>query len=432
MAPLALLATAAVLSPAAAPAAVEAAQASDEVAELARLYESRDYFALRERLDDPSPDDPPEVHVLRAATAHAFNDLDRSNRLLAPLLSGGTSLSDSLRHEARRIRGRNLLRLYRYAEAARTFEELTAGAPAWVDSSAVDDYRNTLRLTRALEDVPPQRVAARSRTVLARTERGEVPVTIGDSVGHYGIDTGANLSVLVRSEADRLGLEIREAGLDVGSSTDVRVTADLAVADRVRMGDVLIENAVFLVLPDEVFTFPGRGLVLRGLVGFPVVEALGELRYRKGGPVVVPEEVPDRALHNLALHDLTPYVRVGYEGDPLVCVLDTGSDETMFYEPFYRRYRSRIEAEGSVDTTRYGGAGGVRELPGYRLEEVTLRVGGGEVTLAGVHVHSTVLTGSRSSNVLDCNLGHDVVSSADEYVLNFRTMSVLLRRHDGG
>lgn len=395
--------------------------------ELVRLQRNRDYFGLRDRLGRPAADELPRLRVLRAATAHAFNDPERSNALLDSVLAGGSSLSDSLRWEALRLRARNLLRLYRYGEAADAFERLATAPPAFVDSAERADVRNTLRLTRTLEDVPPQRILSRSASTLRRVGRGEVEVLIGDSVRRHAIDTGANLSVLVRSEAETLGLEVRTAGLEVGTSTDLTVTADLAVAERVRIGHVELGNVVFLVVPDEMFTFPDRGLVLRGLVGFPVVEALGELRFRETGSIEVPARVPDREPRNLALHDLTPYVRVDHAGEGLVCALDTGNDRTVFYEPFFRRFRSRIEADGTPDTARYGGAGGVRTFPGYRLRDVRLRVGGASVTLDSVHVHTASVARTERSNVLDCNLGRDVLTRRGGYTLNFRSMSLLLR-----
>ena len=395
-----------------------------DVAELVELYAQRDYFTLRERLGDPSEGEPPGIRVLRAATAHAFNDLERSNRLLAPVLAGGTPVGDSLRREARRIRARNLLRLHRYGEAADAFRELTSDPSPSADSAEVADDRNLLRATRALADVPPQRVTARAATTLLEVRRTHVELTIGDSVRDYAIDTGANFSVLIRSEAEGLGLEVREAGLEVGSSTDRRVTADLAVAERVRLGGIELRDVVFLVVPDEMLTFPG--LVVRGLIGFPVVEAAGEVTFRPDGGIEVPAEVPRREVHNLALHELTPYVRVGHGEEELLCVLDTGNLETHLYEPFYRRHRARIESAGVRDTFRSGGAGGVAEIPGYRLRDVALRVGGRTVTLDEVQVWTRPIR-DEASNVLDCNLARDVLSAHGPYTINFRSMSVLLR-----
>lgn len=393
--------------------------------ELVRLYERGDYFTLRERLSEPSAGEPAGLTVLRAAVADAFNDPARSDTILEPLLDGSTPVSDSLRFEALRIRLRNLVRLHRYAEAGEAVKRLLRAPPAWVDSAELADLRNTRRLTDALADVPPQRVAARAPTDLPRIGRGHVPVTVGDSIRDYAVDTGANFSVLIRSEAEALGLRIREAGLDVGTSTDLRIRADLAVADRVALGGIELENVVFLVVPDAMFTF--GDFVIRGLVGFPVVEAAGELRFRPDGTISIPGEVPAREERNLALDELTPLVRVSWEGEELVCGLDTGANRTVFYERFYRRHRSRIDEAGVPDTARVGGAGGVREIPVRRLEDVTLAIGGDSVTLPAVDVYLRTLRRGPGEDARDCNVGQDMLGSLGGYTLNFRTMSFVLR-----
>ncbi|PWG74236.1 hypothetical protein DF186_18940, partial [Enterococcus hirae] len=82
----------------------------------------------------------------------------------------------------------------------------------------------------------------------------------------------------MRSEASRAGLSIREVGLQVATSTGKVVTADVAVADRLRVGGAEFRHVVFLVFPDELLTFPD-GTRISGLIGLPMIEALGEIRF---------------------------------------------------------------------------------------------------------------------------------------------------------
>lgn len=392
--------------------------------ELVRLHEERDYFALRERLGAPGLDEPAGVTVLRAATASAFNEPERSEALLAAALAAGDALPDSLLYEARRIRAGNLLRLHRWDEAADVYAALLEGAPPHADPREVADDRKMLRFTRALEDVPPQRVTSRSATTLPGAGHGRIRVTVGDSVRRYVLDASSDVSAVARSEARDLGLEIREADLPISTALFPELTADLAVADRVRLGGIELRDVVVLVLPDEVLTFPL--LRVRGIVGFPVLEALGQVRFRPDGGIEVPGEVPEREVRNLAIHDLSAYVRVGYRGDHLLCALDRGSRETWFLEPFYRRYRSRVEAEGTPDTVPSmpsAATGGRWALPTYRLADVPLRVGDRTVTLPRVQVSTKPVW--RSGGV-ECVVGRDLLTGRGAYTLNFRSMSLLL------
>ena len=134
-----------------------------------------------------------------------------------------------------------------------------------------------------------------------------MPLEIGDREVRLGIDTGANLSVLARSEAERLGLSIRPVGLQVGTSTGLSVEADVAVADRARLGTADYRHVVFLVFPDRLLSFPD-GTRIPGLVGFPMLEALGEVRFWADNTLEIPRRAPKRKGFNLAFDEQEPLV----------------------------------------------------------------------------------------------------------------------------
>ncbi len=73
---------------------------------------------------------------------------------------------------------------------------------------------------------------------------------------------------------------------------------------------------------------------------------MGEIRFRRDDVMEIPSNPPVRKLGNLALDDLDPLVQVRYGRDEFVCRLDTGANKTVFYEPFYQRYRERLDALG--------------------------------------------------------------------------------------
>jgi hypothetical protein len=191
-----------------------------------------------------------------------------------------------------------------------------------------------------------------------------------------------------------------------------------------RVANIALRNVVFLVFPDEMFTF-ADGFQIRGVIGFPVLEALGEIRFRKDGTLFVPREPPRRAPHNLALANFVLLTGMIYEGEALVARLDTGAGKTEFYEPFFRRYFSTSPDPNRFDVIKSGGAGGVRELPAYRLGRVNLIVGNKPVTLDSAYAYTRALT-SDSENYLFANIGLDLLTSFSEFILNFQDMAFLL------
>lgn len=396
----------------------------DPVADWMALYEARDYFRLRDELASAGPavEDSPRVLFLRAAVQHAFNQPAASEDGLAAVLRHPGTTGE-LRREALLQRLQNLVRLFHYGEAARVAEQLLALEDAALDTTQRADVANMLKMTRALAGVPPQTLATRSGVVLDYGGDGRIAVRIADTAYRIPLDTGANLSVLMHSEATRLGLEILPAGIEVGTSTDRKVQADLAVAERVSIGPLEYRHVVFLVFPDELLTFPG-GHVIEGVIGFPLIEPMGELRFRRDGSIEVPADVPERAIRNLALDQLELLVRVGYEGQGLVCRLDTGADDTTFYEPFYRSRPKLFEGLGEPAEVRSGGVGGVRTLAAYTLPRVQMELGGVDVMLEDVDVYTRPITDAWS-NDLHCNVGRSALTALDGYAINFRSMSLV-------
>jgi predicted aspartyl protease len=400
-----------------------AAPSPETLAELGQLREMRDYFTLRERLEPFAGSGVPEILYHQAAVSHAFNDLERSNATIRPLLESD-GIDDELRFRLRALSIKNYARLYRYREALELSEAILSAPVPEAHREDAEDVRNAARLLEALADVPPQSVENRGSGLIRLDPSRRVPLRIGSEHRSYLIDTGANLSVLMRSEAKALGLRIRDAGVEVGTSTDVKIAADVAVADGLAIGRLQFRHVVFLVLPDEHLSFPG-GFRIPGLIGFPVIEALGMVRFRADGALEISPSSSPTALRNLVLDELVPLTRVRYGEDFLVCRLDTGASETVFYERFYRRYRSRVEETGARSSHLTTGAGGVRVIPAFTVPRIAIETGGRVMTLRDRPVYTERVT-EEKDNYLFCNLGLDALSQFSEYTIDFRSMSFQL------
>jgi hypothetical protein len=394
--------------------------------EVIRLYHARDYFALRDRLASSDTAGSLPARYARALVEHAFNAPAASNATITSLLTD-PRLPRGLAVALRKVEVANDLRLFAYRAGLTTADSLLRDTTG-IGAADLRDLRNTRELFRALAAVPPQVLSLRGPATLQLAE-GRVPVQIDDSTRHYVFDTGANLSTIMRSEAVALGLRFHPSGLDIGTATDKRVAADLAVADRLALGGAEFRNVVFLVLDDSLLTFPG-GFRIPGIIGFPVISQLSEVRFARDR-IVIPAAPPTRHGRNLALDELTPLTPVGWQGmgerGELLCRLDTGADRTQFYEPFYRRYRARIDASTPRRTRRSGGAGGIRALPTRLLPRIQLDVGDTVVRLDSSDVLTVSITRDTSANFLDCNIGHDVLDQFPLTIINFRDMAFLLR-----
>jgi predicted aspartyl protease len=65
-------------------------------------------------------------------------------------------------------------------------------------------------------------------------------------------DTGANFSTVTETTAKRLNMRIMDtATIEVGSITSHKVRSKIGVCPEFNLGNIKVENAVFLVFPDE-------------------------------------------------------------------------------------------------------------------------------------------------------------------------------------
>lgn len=399
------------------------APASDELLE---LYRRRDYFELRERLGGvpgSAPAGPVELRFVAGAVQHAFNRPLASNRTLAELAAAG-DLPRELADEARRLRIANHLRLYEYRAALSLARESAWPPAGGRESAQAHEARNIGRLLEALVDTPAQRVeVARTTRTSLRLDR-RVAVEIGAHELRLAIDTGANFSVLMRSEAQSAGLAIREVGLQVTTATGGLVAADVAVAPRVLLGAAEFRHVVFLIFPDEMLTFE-NDVKVSGLVGLPMLEALGEVRFWSDNTVEIPVRPPRRKRSNLALDGHEPLVRARAFGEDLVCRLDTGSNRTFFYSSFYRRFRERIVAVGDTQRVEVAGVGGARTIGVYRVPFLTLSLARADIQLRRNDIYTAPLVGG-ADEYLDCTIGREALDGFRYYAINLRDMALVL------
>jgi hypothetical protein len=400
-------------------------QASSSSADLQRLYDQRDFFALRdslERLPDLKTGSA-ELRFFKAATQQAFNQPAAANETIRSLLTEH-GLEAGLFLQLRNLQLTNHLRLHRYGAALEAAEAILSELPANSGSPVGSEVRGKLPLLQALANVPPQETEIRGPIRLALGQTRRVPLKIQGTEYAFALDTGANFSVIMRSEAQKLGLEIQPVDLVISTSTAHTVTGDVTVARDVEIGKIRYRNVVFLVLPDESLSFPD-GQQIPGLVGFPLVDAMGEVRFRRDDVMEVPHKPQRRPQQNLALNGLEPLVQVRYGKDNLLCRLDTGASQTVFYEPFFRRYQERIESSGHRITAEATGVGGTQEIPAYRLPRVALTIASAGVNLRRVEVYTRPIR-PPEENYLDCNVGLDAFAKFRSYTINFRDMSLVL------
>lgn len=399
------------------------AASADPAPDYARLYANRDFFGLRAALASDKSPASEQKRFYSAAMFTAFNQPAEANRLIDALLV--KNIDTALMPDLLMMRMENDRRLFDYdgaLDAERTLVDLYERT----GDARLKDAQNTLKLLAAMSDAKPQQTVRRgdSHIILAADgkDRWCIPVTVGTDDPCYILDSGANYSVLIRSEAERLGLKVIPAGVDVGSSTSSRVTADVAVAPLVLLGNLEYHDVVFLVMPDSAFSF--RGFQIPGILGFQVFAGMGAVTTTRDHVVDVPKDVPTKRLDNIAFDGGDLLTQVLVDGQPVLCRLDTGAEHTVFYKPYYDAHKEEVDKAGKSRAARTGSAGGVRTYLSYRLPQLSLTLAGRDVTLKKVDIYTEKVV---PQDYLMCNLGLDALKSFKSYTINLKAMSLTVQ-----
>ncbi len=406
---------------------------SDELVQkvLEEYIEDQDFFKLKSSFE-MNRDALSEAHALYYASiiSNVFNRAEESNAEIELLLSKHkSSLNDSMLNKLYRTKLLNHINLYEYRAAADASDLIQNSFLALNDSSEVEMLQNEIKIWRALEDVPVQEIIkTRDVTIpMVKDKVGlfNVDVGFGEITRNLLFDTGANFSVLIRSLAQDLGLKIIEADFYVTAATGKKVKSDIAIAEEINLSGIILKNVFFLVLDDEDLSFPQFDYYINGAIGFPVIEAMEEIRVSKENQIFVPQNPVEYSYNNFALNGLMPILAASYKGDTLLFNFDTGASHTSLYPQFYRDYKKEIESNFEKGKYKSSSGGGTVEFEGYEITSFELKVADSSTTIDTLRLHIEQIGADDSK--FHGNFGQDYIKQFDEMIISFKYASVLFK-----
>lgn len=312
----------------------------------------------------------------------------------------------------------------RAAGATQAWAELLAatdGAPG--DSAEVAQFHG---IAAMLASLPSQQVVERQpRPSPTRRDKAgllRTTVRINGLDQDAVLDTGANLSVISSSTAERLGIRILDAEGSVGSGSRDAVATRIGVAERLEIAGITVSNVAFLVLADSALEMPlPGGYRIDAIIGFPVLRAIGRMRFADGAFVALAPAAPSAAdapgnLHAVG-NDL--FVDATVDGIPVALHLDTGAPASSLSTRFARRHPERLRGLERRER-RSASAGGAITQQSAVWQDVGVAIDGHPVTLPGLHVMLTdaAAVETRTSGTL----GLDVLDRYDACTLDLESM----------
>ncbi|HZV83880.1 MAG TPA: retropepsin-like aspartic protease, partial [Brevundimonas sp.] len=238
----------------------------------------------------------------------------------------------------------------------------------------------------------------------------------------WAVDTGAEISVISDSQAERMGARLLDRPVGITGSTPGEAVGRLGMIDQIRVGSAEIRNMPVFVLPDAALTVPDKG-PLPPILGMPAIYVFGSMTFREHGNRLQLGASENDGLAGSPLK----WNPVGFEmvldlpGGPIDVHLDSGANATELHDASARPLLSQAQQAALVSrslTARGVSGAVVRET--RQLDGLAVGIGGGVCQLG------EVAFGDEQAGAQG-RAGIDLVKGCDTLELNFRTMRVIAR-----
>lgn len=391
---------------------------------LEMLLTQKEYFLLEvqlEKLKDSIAEK--EKHYYECFINNAFNENEKVVSGVDDFfLKYSNELTDSVKAKLLLLQADSYFKQFEYAKAAITDSLVLSRYSLSLNKSTVNETKNNLLAANALRNIPPQQVIikedANIRWKKDKLNLIEIPVKFNTEDQYAVFDTKANYSCITQTDALKLGLKLLAVSIEEGSGlTGIKFKNSLAVADSLSVGNILIRNAVFLVMPDDKLDFGAFSIHV--IIGFPVIQQLKEIHFYKDHRMIVPLVPSKSNLHNLALDGPNPVLSIRTGDDTLRFHLDLGAVNTYLYSAYFERYKTTILRDGKSKTLNMGGAGGSRKRNAYMIPKIDFTIGDKTTSLYKIYIITEQI---NSTDGYYGNLGNDLTDKFEEFTLNFKYM----------
>ncbi|MGH9740591.1 MAG: pepsin/retropepsin-like aspartic protease family protein [Candidatus Acidiferrales bacterium] len=394
------------------------------------LLSHNQYLKLEKALKTEPNIPSPERIFFAGVLANRKNQITQSIGLLKPLISNSAwNLTQEEQELGLRALADDYAKTFRYGDAADTLSTLLYRLGGSLDKSKRQDIEGDLRTYELLRHTPPETVSFSGPFDIASTRNKiglvEIPVSVNGHAEPWALDTGANLSLLIRSRAEPLGLRLSPGTLSVEIFDGRTAPCPVSVIPRLTIGPATIRNVVVVVMDDKDYYVPQIHFQIEALLGYPVLSALGRITFYSDGRIRVDARSRPKASVGspMFMEQLTPVVAADDGMTARLFTLDTGAANTFLTAKYLSAHHAEFAA-AKKSTVQM--AAHPHPLPAFYAEHVTLTIGGVVVHLKSIPVLA-VPQGNGEDHFYG-NLGQDVLKQFRSYTIDFRSMRFVADR----
>lgn len=385
--------------------------------------ESRNAFKLRELALSEKLSSIQKLYVqgiLNNAFAKNVESIKNIEEFLkkAPKCYDDTLYSDILQTQLD-----NFQKTMQYKKAAEIGKMIVKNCTGVLKEKEIKDIKNSIRIYSSIAQVQPIKVECGANSVLPFHRDIANLINIKVQANDYQVngiyDTGANISCITDSVAKKMGLTIFKDTVTVQGILGNELNARMGYAKEIQIASVKIKNMVFMVFPNEAFTF-GKQFKLDFIIGFPVIESFGAMEFDLQNNNITLTDKVGMSEVNMFLDGFTPVIKAGFKSEDLLFTFDSGAKETHFNKCFYSILAKNPEISITQDSVQVGGAGGMQTKHIDKMKEIKLNVAQKDVTL-----HNSIIMKEfqlDNTKYIHGNLGQDVMSFSKKYIMDFKNM----------
>jgi predicted aspartyl protease len=390
-----------------------ALSARTDPSELRKLSDAHQFFLLRNALSTY----PQAPEFYQGQVACAFNELTACEQKFKKVLAVNPKGKEA--EQVHRTLAAVALRQGQYKRCLQEVDALLALNPN--DS----DANGSRPLIEALSHFPDLQVQG-ANAAAAQLEDGRLPVLINGQKASYYFDTGANLSVMSQSEAERLGMKIQDVNSGATDISGNKVSFRIALAKSLALGDLQLTNVAFLVSSNDQQPFVDMPPGQRGLIGLPILLAFGSVTWNANGLFKADNSAASVKLPsaNICLDDLDLITQASFDHHALPFVLDTGAETTALWPKFADVAGRLIRHSGASEHHTVEGMGGKQDFEVTSIPKLVLELGGKPVVLQPAHILK--VQQRDTAKWYYGNLGIDLLKQAQSITINFKTMMLEL------
>ena len=321
--------------------------------------------------------------------------------------------------------GDRYMAMTQYRQAAKAFRKAQS-FEVLTDDPDLNDQAILAEIAATVPPITRDGVAGASVPLerdLARLRRA--PINITGITSPMIIDTGAEISVVAQSVAEKSSMEFLDGEVTVGTTTD-NVSGRLAVSNDVNIGGMVFRNVLFLVLPDDQLTFAEGQYFVDGIIGLPLFAKAGRMEWRDAATqLLLGAAVADNDGPRVPVfwHEGGVALKVGYEQTALPAFFDSGASRSSGSPAFKELLPAQVESTLIAEDGTITGVGGTHTVKNYILPQGALVIGGTIIPITDFKIAGE----QREYPAGDIGIiGMDIVARTRSFSVDFDTMAYQL------